>query len=60
MRKGRQGELITTKKDTKYHGIGISSIEKAVNKYSGFLDININDNIFSLVATLYTGKNDMN
>ena len=60
VRKGRQGELITTKKDTKYHGIGISSIEKAVKKYSGFLDISIIDNVFSLVATLYAGKNDMN
>jgi sensor histidine kinase regulating citrate/malate metabolism len=50
----RNGEPVTSKKDTEMHGIGISSIRSAVSKYNGTVGVKVdNDNKqFTLVVML--------
>ena len=43
-----EGIPITTKKDTRYHGYGILSMQMIVEKYNGVLNIDVNDNNFVL------------
>ena len=43
-----EGHLITTKKNKDMHGYGIKSIQYIVNKYDGAMDINVEDQWFSL------------
>lgn len=45
--------LISTKKDRIRHGIGISSIKKAVEKYNGLVSITTDEKIFNLEVVLY-------
>lgn len=44
------GNLSTTKSDKNYHGYGIGSIRKIVEKYNGSLSLRKNDNMFILTA----------
>lgn len=46
--KYREGSLITTKKNKKFHGYGIKSIRYTVNKYEGAVSINTKKNWFEL------------
>ncbi len=49
------GKILSIKEDIVNHGIGINTIQKTVNKYHGFLKINIEnkDKIFVLKIVLY-------
>lgn len=42
----RNYKLITTKKDTKYHGVGMSIVTDIVKKYDGDMDITFDKNDF--------------
>ena len=44
------GNPATTKSDKDYHGYGIGSIRKIVEKYNGSLSLRKNDNMFILTA----------
>ncbi|WP_158588780.1 sensor histidine kinase [Butyrivibrio sp. X503] len=52
-RRGSDGAYFTTKEDKENHGIGLSSVKKAVKYYDG--EVKIKDNIedFTVVAILY-------
>ncbi len=45
--------LLTRKKDTNNHGIGLRNVENTIKKYNGLLDINYCSNIFSVNILLY-------
>lgn len=47
------GTLQTTKKSSFGHGIGLSSIQKAANRYNGLVRTNIENDIFKLEIILY-------
>lgn len=54
----KKGQYITTKKDAVNHGIGLNSVEKAVKKYNGLLEISSKNGIFKVQILLYAiGKN---
>lgn len=42
------GLPLTTKRDKQYHGFGMKSIKMLVEKYSGYISITSDDNVFSL------------
>ncbi len=46
--KMKEGKLLTTKKEKKFHGYGIKSIRYTVNKYGGVVNIDVKDNWFEL------------
>lgn len=56
--KERDGSLQTTKKHSAYHGLGISSIKKIVNKYNGSYKKEYGDGKFHTFITL--DKNALN
>lgn len=47
------GHYITTKGDNIYHGLGLSSINHAIENYHGQMDIADNDNIFQVIIVMY-------
>lgn len=53
LRKGKNNQLLTSKKDHIHHGIGLSSIYKAVEKYMGSIDINYTDKEFKISILLF-------
>ncbi len=52
--------ILTTKNDLNNHGLGLINIENTINKYNGSLDIEYDENIFSVDIVLYVNKNDDN
>lgn len=46
-------KVITTKKDKKNHGYGLTSVKEAVEKYDGTIDIIPENNIFTVTVVLY-------
>ncbi|MDE6529299.1 MAG: GHKL domain-containing protein [Lachnospiraceae bacterium] len=52
-KKDHIGHYLTTKDDTIYHGLGLSSINHAVVNYHGQMDITDNDNIFQVIVVMY-------
>lgn len=54
IKKNRHGHLVSMKADSTRYGLGLVSIEKAVNKYSGLLDCNIEGEQFTLTILLYS------
>lgn len=46
-------KVITSKKDKKNHGYGLTSVKEAVEKYNGTIEINPDNKIFSVTAILY-------
>lgn len=48
-----KGRLLTTKTEKDNHGIGLNSVRKTVQKYSGILNIEYNHNIFSVTVLMY-------
>lgn len=51
----KQGDTyVTTKKETKEHGIGLQSVKKVVDSYKGEIQIVDDDNIFDVKIVLYT------
>lgn len=47
------GDIVTTKKDTRNHGFGIKNIEKVVEKYNGYMEITHDNQIFTTDLLLY-------
>lgn len=52
-KKNSIGHYITTKSDSIYHGLGLSSINHAIVNYHGQMDITDNDHIFQVVIVMY-------
>lgn len=52
-KKDNIGHYLTTKDDTIYHGLGLSSINHTVINYHGQMDITDNDNIFQVIVVMY-------
>lgn len=48
-----QGELLTSKKDKRLHGIGMRSVKKIVQKYKGRIECNVTQNIFDVSITFF-------
>lgn len=48
--------LLTTKEDKLYHGLGIKSVKKVVGKYDGIIDIYDENNKFCVNILLYKTK----
>lgn len=51
------GKMTTTKADKLNHGFGLANIKRTVNKYSGYISINCEDNFFILNIT-FSGFSD--
>ncbi|HBB28497.1 MAG TPA: ATP-binding protein, partial [Clostridiales bacterium] len=46
--------FITTKKDENNHGFGLNSVQNAIKKYNGLLDITYDEKLFLVNILLYT------
>ncbi len=57
IRKDAAGNLLTSKKDGTFHGIGLGSIEKKVHKYNGQMKIISGHNLFQLLIIMYGKSN---
>lgn len=51
--KYEKGELVSTKKDKKFSGIGIKNINNCLKKYNGEIKLETTDNIFSFKLILF-------
>ena len=51
---GDNGRILTRKSGSE-HGHGLNNIRKSVEKYNGHIDINHDDNVFSVGVMLYVG-----
>ena len=49
----KDGNHIISQKKEGLHGFGLRNIKKALEKYDGYLEINHDDNIFSVGILLY-------
>lgn len=47
------GEIQSSKHDKLNHGFGLKNIEEAVKKNEGYMEINHNDNVFSIDIILF-------
>jgi hypothetical protein len=54
IKQNKQGKFVSSKVDKINHGIGLSSIEHALKKYHGYMDINADKKIFTLKMILYS------
>lgn len=54
LKRDRIGNIITRKMDTYNHGLGLSSVKTAVEKYNGIMDINTDNKIFEVSILLYS------
>lgn len=48
-----KGKIVTRKQDNENHGIGLTSISKALVKYNGFMDVEINDKKYKLTIIMH-------
>ncbi len=55
LNRDRSGNIISSKKEKKRHGFGLNSIKRIAEEYEGAMVLNIDDNRFSLIATLNLG-----
>lgn len=51
--KNKKGKILTVKSNKIDHGFGLDSIQKAVNKYHGFMKTSYTKNVFILEILLY-------
>jgi signal transduction histidine kinase len=56
IRRNRKGQIISNKKDSSMHGIGLQSIREMVKKMNGFFEISYNNGIFQLQIVLFDLK----
>ena len=49
----KDGIIKSHKRDSDYHGYGMENVKDSVNKYDGFMNITIKENVFELKITLY-------
>lgn len=47
------GQILTTHDDKENHGIGLQSVKKAIQKYDGIMNIEYDENIFSVTLLIY-------
>ena len=52
-RKNRAGKYVTTKKDRRSHGRGLSSVEQAAEAYRGQVDADGQDGVFRVSVVMY-------
>lgn len=52
----KEGKIITTKEDKKRHGLGLESIQNAIEQYNGSLEIEENDDLFKLSILIYSSN----
>ena len=57
IKKNENGLLVTNKKDSINHGIGLSSVQRSVDKYNGELLIEHDNRIFKATVLLYPPEN---
>lgn len=57
--KGENGQFVTTKKNKEYHGLGILSVEQALEPYHGELQMDTSKGIFRVTVVMY-GKTNTN
>ena len=55
-RKNRVGKYVTTKKDRRSHGLGLSSVEQAAEAYHGQVDADGRDGVFRVSVVMYGGE----
>ena len=46
-------KIITTKKDSQNHGIGLENIRRVIEKYNGVMEIELQENTFTVFVMLY-------
>ncbi len=51
--KHENGVIVTSKADKKNHGYGLKSVNETVEKYNGTVDINPDNDIFTITVVLY-------
>lgn len=51
--KREKEKIVTSKADRDNHGYGLRSVNEAVEKYNGTIEIETDDNIFTITAILY-------
>lgn len=49
----KDGRIVSAKQDSRKHGFGLNNIAKAVNKYTGYMDIDYSSNIFTVDILMY-------
>ena len=49
----KEGRLVTKKTDKCNHGYGLKNVEKAIEKYDGFVDWSCSDGWFTVTAMMY-------
>ena len=52
----RNGELLTSKKDKGYHGIGLKNIREIVERYRGYMQNDYSDHIYETTIMIPTGS----
>lgn len=52
-KQNKEGAFVTIKSDKSNHGIGLSSIQNALQKYNGQLNIDIEENVFKLSIIMF-------
>ncbi len=57
-RKNRAGKYVTTKKDRRSHGLGLSSVEQAAEAYRGQVDADGHDGVFRVSVVMYGGEGE--
>lgn len=53
----RSGQILTNKQDSLNHGIGLSSVQRSVDKYNGELLTDYGNGMFKAMVLLYPPKN---
>lgn len=56
LEKDWMGRYISSKKNKFYHGVGLSTIERIVNKYNGTFMIDTKEQIFTLKIMMFMGE----
>lgn len=50
------GEIITSKNDSHHYGYGLKNVEKIVEKYDGYMEINHDNNVFTVDILLFVNN----
>lgn len=50
------GKIITSKNDSHHYGYGLKNVEKIVEKYDGYMEINHDNNIFTVDILLFVNN----
>lgn len=57
-RKNHVGKYVTTKKDRRSHGLGLSSVEQAVEAYRGQVNVEERDGVFRVSVVMYGAEGE--